>query len=198
MRAHHLAEKLGITNEQLGDFLESIGEKRSHLAGVSDEAAELAREHFWGVPATDEDQAEFIETHQAMAEQATARIKEQSAAEAFAANPEGDAVTEEIPMMDRPLPSAALRPLVPSAEALDTYAEHLATQNDDEPTMPAEDAFHLVETGEEFCLDPTTAERLRAALKGRQIANACVHVDRCECIAVTWPCYQKITVRTDG
>ncbi len=176
MRVYNLADELGITNEQLGDFLETIGEKSSHLANVSDEAAELAREHFVDAnkmvpaPATDEDQAEFIETAEWVAEQTTA--------EAFAADPKGEAAT--------------------TTEALDAYAEHLATQNDAEPTMPAEDTFHLVETGEEFCLDPTTAERLRRALKGRQLANACVHVDRCECIAVTWPCYQKITVRTDG
>jgi len=172
MRVFNLADNLGITNEQLGDFLESIGEKSSHLANVSDEAAELAREHFVDankmVPSADAD-APFDVSYEVL--------------------------SEEVVDMG----SLEVVEYIPSFEMTITTAEAFAANPErDDPTMPAEDAFHLVETGEEFCLDPTTAERLRAALKGRQIANACVHVDRCECIAVTWPCYQKITVRTDG
>lgn len=160
MKVHQLAAELGVTNEALGDFLEGLGEKRWHLAGVSDEAAYLARDHFsegqWGIG------------------------EDSTTPESFAADPEGLHI-EQLPPAEPPI-DPDLPPAVLDHE-------------------PAEDAINLVSDGGGFrgrlLLEPVTAARLQAALKGRQCADACLYPERCELVAVTWPDYQKIIIRTE-
>jgi hypothetical protein len=153
MRVHELAAELGTSNDALGDFLEGLGEKRSHLAGVSPEAAALALDHFsegqWGI-GDDGPYADELTTF-----------------EAFAAS------------------------TVANLEAVQDIAEQ----------MPESDRFEMLTDGGAFremlCLDPVTADRLRAALKGRSIADATLLPERGELVAVTWPCYQKLVVKYD-
>lgn len=189
IRVHQLADELSITNDALGDFLEGIGEKRSHLAGVSAGAAALAREFFAPKPAeyyvgslVQEVTIDFIEPAETYADEVTTFEAAHSTAEAFAADPEGVRI-EQLPL-EQPAPDPDLPPAVGVPQ--DLPADSIALVSDG-------GAFR-----ENLLLDPSAAEALRSALKGRQCADACVCPERGELVAVTWPCYQKITVRTDG
>ena len=181
MRVHELAESLGVAKSDLGEFLEGLGEKGHHLSHVSAEAELLARDHFVVVPpenlpyadeqttweafnadpATDEDQAEFIETME------------------WLRSIDGEVREIDTPGIDPELPAAT--------------GDHVPVPEADRIALLADNGVYRGT----LCLDPSTAEKLREALKGRSVADATLHPERGELVAVTWPDYQKLVVRLD-
>jgi hypothetical protein len=168
LRVHELAAQIGTSNDALGDFLEGLGEKRSHLAGVSPEADALAREHFAGQQLDALIYADEMTTFEAFA----------AAAHQMPLSLDGEVREIDPPPIDPDLPGAA--------------CEYEAVGFNNTIPLLADNGAHRGT----LCLDPGTAEKLRAALKGRSVADATLLPERGELVAVTWPCYQKIVVRT--
>ena len=218
MRVHELAEKLGIAKADLSEFLEGLGEKGHHLSHVSHEAELLARDHFAAEPepltpaeafAVDPEgsvfgdlQAELGLAGEALAKYATSAAvaslsalddKAQASAEALKewesqqvwTDPDHWSTDGEVREVDTP----TIDPTLPAATG-----DHVPVPDADRIPLLADNGAYRGT----LCLDPTTAERLRAALKGRSVADATLHPERGELVAVTWPCYQKLVVRTDG
>ena len=66
--------------------------------------------------------------------------------------------------------------------------------------MPAEDRFPMVDSygafRESLLLPPDLAQELRGQLKGRQVADAMLNLERKELNVVTWPDFQKLRIPT--
>lgn len=183
MRVHELADSIGITKADLAQFLEGLGEKGHHLSQVSPEAELLARDHFVdankmpyeAVPVTDEDQAKFEVEAEEFAEWESQQVW---------TDPEYWSTDGEVREVDTP----GIDPDLPAATG-----DHVPVPEADRITLLADNGAYRGT----LCFDPSTAEKLRAALRGRSVADATLHPARGELVAVTWPDYQKLVVRLD-
>lgn len=103
---------------------------------------------------------------------------------------------EELPRFEAALVMAKLPP---SDELLEESLEHFdaALKGED---MPAEDRFTMVDSygsfRESLLLPPDLAQELRDQLKGRQVADAMLNLERKELNVVTWPDFQKLRIPT--